>query len=232
VTREPLYKSEEEKVHLIGRNLLLQYHRVLQLADVSGNSLRLTTDVVRELHFLAIQDIYSCAGQFRTWPIRIIGSEHIPPEGKYVPGLVQDMCDEANKEKQDFVHTAAFLLWKLNWIHPFGGGNGRTSRAITQFALCVGLGFTPPGSPTLPQYIDGDRPRYTAALMDADAAWRENGVIDVSQMESLVNDLLKLQLSRPPRPVVARQEWIDPLILEPGRVIQSEGMPPLPPADS
>src|SRR3546814_5673929 len=32
---------------------------------------------------------------------------------------------------------AAFGLWRLNWIHPFIEGNGRTARAACYFLLCV-----------------------------------------------------------------------------------------------
>jgi Fic family protein len=197
--RQPLYKSEEEKVRLIERNLLLQYERVLQLARESAKTLRLTPEVVRELHRLAMQDIYSCAGQFPTWSIRIIGSQHTPPEGDRVEGLVQDMCEKANEDEDDLVHTAAFLLWKLNWIHPFGGGNGRTSRALAYLSTCARIQVDVPGRPTIAVYIDRNRNLYLDALMDADAAWQNSSVVDVSKMRSLLDDWLRKQIS-PPRP--------------------------------
>jgi Fic family protein len=105
------------------------------------------------------------------------------------------MCDRANAESNwNAVETAAFLLWRLNWIHPFGGGNGRTSRAVSYLALCIRLNMKLPGKLTIPEQLVTDRARYQAALEDADAAWKVNA-LDVSKMRELLNDLLRKQLA-------------------------------------
>jgi Fic family protein len=104
------------------------------------------------------------------------------------------MCDQANAGEWDPIETAAVLLWKLNWIHPFAGGNGRTSRAVALLALSVRLGFLPPGQPTMAEYLDANRARYLEALRDADEAWT-NGVIDVGLMTALLREMLERQLS-------------------------------------
>jgi Fic family protein len=142
-----------------------------------------------------MQDIYSCAGRFRTHHVKIDGSKHKPPKPDEVGGLVQGLCDRANESSDwDEVRTAAFVLWKLNWIHPFGGGNGRTSRAVTYLALCVRLGFPPPGQPAITEHIDRNRALYIEAPTDADDAWK-SGILDVSRMESLLDNMLKRQLA-------------------------------------
>jgi Fic family protein len=191
-----LYESEAQKVSLIERNIVLQFEEVIRLASEVGNSLNLTSQVVKDLHRLAMQDIYSCAGRFRTHSVKIKGSSHKPPRWDHVEGLVQGMCERAN-ESTDWnpVKTAAFLLWRMNWIHPFGGGNGRTSRAVTYLALCVRLGFLLPGEPTIAEHIDSNRILYIEALRDADEAWKKSSIIDVSRMESLLSDMLKRQLA-------------------------------------
>ncbi len=91
------------------------------------------------------------------------------------------------------IHAAAYLMWRMNWIHPFYGGNGRTARAISYLMLCAKLGFPLPGEKTIPEFILDDRPPYYKALRDADSAW-EAGQLDVSSMESLVSSLLAKQL--------------------------------------
>jgi Fic family protein len=164
-----------------------------------GHDVRLTSETIKDLDRTAIQGIYSCAGQFRNWRVRIISSPHRPPESESLEGLVQDMFDRANAGEWDAIYTAAFLLWKLNWIHPFAGGNGRTARAVALLALSVRLGFLPPGQPTMAEYIDENRGRYLEALRDADAAWT-NGVVDVGMMAALLNDMLEKQLSAIPDP--------------------------------
>jgi Fic family protein len=159
-----------------------------------AHELRLTPGTIRDLHRVAIQDIYSCAGHFQGWHVRITSSPHKPPDSDSIEGLVQDMCDRANEGDWDAVQTTAFILWKLNWIHPFAGGNGRTARAVALLALCVRLGFVPPGRPSMAEYIDANRGRYLEALRDADSAW-QTGVVDVGMMAALLTDMLEEQLS-------------------------------------
>jgi Fic family protein len=190
-----LYTSEEEKVRLEARNGLLQYDEVMWLIDESGDTLKLTPEIIKQLHYFSIKDIYTFSGRYREWSVKIKGSPHKPPGSRYVPGLVEAMCDMANASTEwDPVRTAAYLLWRLNWIHPFGGGNGRTSRAVSYLALCVRLGSKLPGKLTIPELILGHRKRYEEALRDADTAWA-GGVLDVSKMESLLGELLQKQLA-------------------------------------
>jgi hypothetical protein len=49
-----LYKSEEEKVGLIERNLYEQFLRTTRFQLAWGKELKLTAQVVKELHYLAI----------------------------------------------------------------------------------------------------------------------------------------------------------------------------------
>lgn len=109
------------------------------------------------------------------------------------------MCEYVNEnwEKADVspVHLAAYVMWRLNWIHPFADGNGRTSRILSFFVLFTRLGAILPGTPTLPDLIIDHRKMYEEALDAADEAWRENR-LDVSKMESLIEGLLAKQLAR------------------------------------
>lgn len=197
--RRLLYRDQVEKDELEARNARLQFRRILELIPISSTApkvLRLTPETITELHRAAMEGIYSCAGHFRDWGVHIIGSPHVPPEGRSVQGLVEDMCEKVNENENEWdpVETAAFLLWKIAWIHPFGGGNGRTSRAVAHLALCVRLGFIIPGTPTLAERIVDNRSRYIEALRDADRAW-ENGVVDIRMMTVLLNSILEQQLA-------------------------------------
>jgi Fic family protein len=82
----------------------------------------------------------------------------------------------------------------MNWIHPFGGGNGRTARAVASLCLSARLGCQLPGRPTLVMYVDENRERYMTALRDADASWRNSSVADVSLMQAFLDDMLRKQL--------------------------------------
>jgi Fic family protein len=108
---------------------------------------------------------------------------------------VESLCDYVNEnwEHKTALHLAAFVMWRLNWIHPFADGNGRTSRILSYLVLCVRTGYLLPGAPTIADQIVDNRTLYFAALDAADAAWR-SGIVDVSRMEELLGGLLAKQL--------------------------------------
>ena len=89
---------------------------------------------------------------------------------------------------------AAYALWRLNWIHPFVEGNGRTARAACYYLICMKAGRMLPGRKIVPERIREDRQPYYAALKAADQAWDE-GQYDVSQLAAYLSDLLKAQLA-------------------------------------
>jgi Fic family protein len=80
--------------------------------------------------------------------------------------MVEDLCDYVNGQwtTRTALHLAAYVMWRLNWIHPFTDGNGRTSRAASYLVLCLRLGYLLPGRRTIPDQIAEDRTRYYKAL--------------------------------------------------------------------
>lgn len=84
-------------------------------------------------------------------------------------------------------------MWRLNWIHPFADGNGRTARIVSYVVLSIRAGTVLPGTPTIPDQIVDNRIPYFEALDAADAAWKERR-LDVTQMENLLAGLLAKQL--------------------------------------
>lgn len=88
----------------------------------------------------------------------------------------------------------AYALWRLNWIHPFVEGNGRTARAACYYLTCLNFGRLLPGRMIVPERIREDRTPYYSALREADRAW-EDGHIDVSDLARYLMGLLKAQLA-------------------------------------
>jgi len=173
----------------------MQYDYVVDLVKQSPARFSLTIPIIQELHRLAIHDIYTCAGSFRTVPVIITNCRHQPPPPKEVPKFVEQMCAyvDANWHRSP-IHLAAYLIWRHNWIHPFCGGNGRTSRAICYLILCTRLGFVLPGTPTIPQQIVTRRDLYYAALRAADDGLIQTGIPDTRAMEQMLSDMLANQL--------------------------------------
>lgn len=156
---------------------------------------RLRMPAIMTLHRAALEGISVFAGNFRPAGVEIEGSRHQPVGAHMVPDLVQDMCDYVNQnwETRTAIHLAAYVMWRLNWIHPFDDGNGRTSRTLSYLVLCAHLGSRLPGARTIPEQISENKSPYYKALEDADSACRDDH-IDLSTLEALLGDLLAAQL--------------------------------------
>ena len=73
-------------------------------------------------------------------------------------------------EQADAAYLASYCLWRLNFIHPFVNGNGRTARALCFYVLCLKLGYLLPGKKMVPELIRRDRNEYVKALRKVDEA--------------------------------------------------------------
>ncbi len=173
----------------------MQYDYVVNLVQTSESRFSLTIPIICELQRLAIQDVYACAGKFRDCPIEITNTPHKPPASEMVQELCEQMCVYVSSNwNRSAIHLAAYVMWRHNWIHPFRGGNGRTSRAASYLVLCTKLGYVLPGTPTIPQQIETNRELYYAALRAADEALAATGSPDVRAMEQLLASMLARQL--------------------------------------
>jgi Fic family protein len=162
----------------------------------TGRAFKLRPSMILGLQRTALEGITSYAGLTRPAEIVIGGSRHQPPAAFQVPELLEELCDYVNEHWDDAsaIHLCAYVMWRLNWIHPFVDGNGRTSRAAAYLALCVRLGYPLPGANTIPEQIASNKQPYYDALEAADEVLRTTGAIDVSRLESLLEDYLSAQL--------------------------------------
>ena len=191
---DPQAKAEAEAL-----NGLRQYDFAVQVIQeaLDRRFFKLRLSLILALHRQALQGISAYAGNFRPGDVEIKGSRHAPVGAHLVPELVEELCDYINAQWEDgsALHLAAYAMWRLNWIHPFADGNGRTSRILSFVVLSIRVGAVLPGTPTFPELIVDHRHVYEDALDAADDAWKI-GNIDVSKMESLLQSLLAKQLAK------------------------------------
>lgn len=157
------------------------------------NKLFLSQDVVRALNYHAIACLHTNAGEYRPCPVTV--GTYEPPAHFRVQALMDDFTNEINRnwDRADAVVLAAFALWRLNHIHPFINGNGRTARAASYFVLCLKNGGLLKGSPILPELLKQNRPEYVSALKAADASYRAGGV-NLIELHALMSRLLQQQI--------------------------------------
>jgi Fic family protein len=193
-----LISDPVEEARRESENALAQFDRVLDLIDevVRGaRPFRLRTSMILDLHRLALDGLSQYSGNFRPADVEIGQSKHVPPKAHLVAELIEDMCDYVMAKFDDAqaLHLCAYVMWRLNWIHPFTDGNGRTSRALAYFVLCAKIGYRLPGHVTLPEHIAADKAPYYKALEKADEQWNE-GSLDLSELEALLDETLAKQL--------------------------------------
>jgi len=154
----------------------------------------LSSHILKALNFQAITCLHTSAGEYR--PCDVIVGLHRPPEPYRVQGLMDDFVNTVNRawEVSDSVALAAFVLWRLNYIHPFINGNGRTARAAAYFVLCVKASTWLPGTVILPELLRSNRDRYVIALQNADASYTA-GALNLTELHALLEELLAQQLA-------------------------------------
>jgi Fic family protein len=151
--------------------------------------------MIQSLHREALNGLSQFSGNWRPAGVEIGQSKHTPPAAHLVAELIEDMCDHINENwrAKSPIHLAAYVMWRLNWIHPFDDGNGRTSRAVSYLVLCIRSGMALPGRNTIPEQISTNKEPYYKALEAADEADRA-GKIEVSALEGLMSNYLAAQL--------------------------------------
>lgn len=190
---EELARKEVENAH---RQFGYAIELIREFIRDSDRPFRLRPYHLLKLNALTLEGIHPLAGTFRNSPVTISGSQHNPPEAFMVSEEVTAMCDYVNENwaEQTAVHLSAYIMWKLNWIHPFADGNGRTARMISYAVLNIRMNGLLPGTPTIPDQIAGNKESYYNALEAADLALESTGSVNVSELERILDEYLAVQL--------------------------------------
>src|SRR5579859_1104923 len=193
-----LISDPDERARQEAKNGLRQFDEVIEQINYwlqPERPFKLRISAILSLHRRALEGISSFAGVFRPGGIEIKGSKHQPPGAHLVPERLEELCDYVNDNwtRSSALHLAAYVLWRMNWIHPFVDGNGRTSRVVSYLVLCVRLGYVLPGTLTIPEQISRNKTPYYQALEAADTA-NASGKLDLAVMEQLLESLLANQL--------------------------------------
>src|SRR5690242_5845092 len=184
-----LYDRVQEK------NLIRQYDLLTNCVEIGLKQGPRAFDkyTLWALNHVAVANISQFGGRFREEPIYV--GNHLPPHFKDVPELMDRFISTIHENWFNWTATemAAYGLWRLNWVHPFIEGNGRTARATCYYLLCAREGRLLPGRKIVPERIRENRGPYVAALRAADKAW-DQGQLDCSDMENYLAALLTEQL--------------------------------------
>lgn len=161
---------------------------------------------LKELHRSGTLFLLNKPGEYRDLPVQVVNSQtglvvyQAPPHDQ-VQQLMTEFFKELNEVwvTGDALDAAAFALWRINWVHPFRNGNGRTARAFCYACLNARLGVILPGTTTVVDQIMLTRADYEAAIRIADqAAAADPKARDLAQMRNYLNGLLQIQMNSVP----------------------------------
>ena len=138
----------------------------------------------------ALRDVRSAARMLSSLVRTTVRIAYVATGSPRVPEVVETLRAQGARR----VFIASYLLWRLVWIHPFMGGNGRIARALSYLAICVGYNDWLPGTQPIPALINQHRNEYIACLEHADDAWKAE-ILNLDRVESFLSYMLVLQLT-------------------------------------
>ena len=154
-------------------NILEAFNTLLREIITEDKVSIVTPDLIKDFHYMIGKDLGehfdAIPGRFRD-DRRHVGT-YLAPEHKYVPELIEKLCVWLGKEfhysdGQDFataVIQAIVTHVYIEWIHPFGDGNGRTGR-LFEFYILLRAGLPSIVSHILSNFYNLTRPEYYRQL--------------------------------------------------------------------
>lgn len=127
-------KSMREHLEAINHNEAIAF-----IKDIAKGEEPIGERTILQIHALILRGIdRENAGRYRTVPVLISGSRHVPPQPYLIGKQMEDFLlrfHEMENEEAHPVDIAAYLHDELVRIHPFIDGNGRTSRLLMNLYL-------------------------------------------------------------------------------------------------
>ena len=157
--------------------------------------------VIKAINFHAVVGLHHEAGHYRTYRVGVgIGeNQYNPPEHYSVQPMMDDFVNVVNWrwQESDSFELAAFALWRINHIHPFVNGNGRTARAVCYFIICVKSGMWLPGRDHNPEMMKQEpyNTRYIEALKRADKGDEERDTKYLDGLVAILKELMSKQMA-------------------------------------
>ena len=117
------------------------YAELLLTTQLSDKT-KFDIDYIKNIHFLALKDVYAFAGNFRT--VNISKQGFMFPTARFLDQSMQEFQTEIlNKLLNEYVKLDSVLFIEdlarvhaeLLYIHPFREGNGRTARVLLNLML-------------------------------------------------------------------------------------------------
>jgi Fic family protein len=158
-------------------NILQESNRMLA-AISSGNRLSLSPDRIKEINGMVLRGLTLEEGvipaQIRTYPVGVLTYRGAPAEDcEYLLERLCSWLNSADFEPQMGLGQLHMAILKamiahlyIEWIHPFGDGNGRTGRLV-EVQILLATGVPSPAGHLLSNHYNLSRNQYLSQLKAA-----------------------------------------------------------------
>lgn len=144
---------------------VLNYFAGLRFIEKNAKKTKIRHEDVLKLHRILAGNVMDQgeAGKYRLIQVRV--GSYLPPPAQEVSGLMFELLEWWNRESLNLspILSSAIVHYRLEAIHPFADGNGRTGRAFALWEL-YRRGFDTHHIFSIDEYYWEDRPRYYSAL--------------------------------------------------------------------
>jgi len=158
------------------RNIIKAFSKMLESVAINNHIQMITPEFIKEMHRMIGENLGNhldaIPGRFRE-DSRVVGG-YLCPDHRKVYEYVNNLCSwlikefnfEQDKSFRNAVIQAIVTHVYIEWIHPFGDGNGRTGRFI-EFYILLRAGLPSIASHILSNFYNETRPKYYKQLENA-----------------------------------------------------------------
>lgn len=109
----------------------------LYVEDLVKQKVSLSEKVIKDIHSIVLMDKPQDKGVYRRVPVRIMGAVHTPPQPWEVPIQMEQLLADYEEMKTTMhpIERVALFHLRLEGVHPFIDGNGRTGRLLLNLEL-------------------------------------------------------------------------------------------------
>lgn len=156
-------------------NMVGAYNRIIRAVE-SGEDVRLCADTLKQLNKEILNglkvDDHVVPGEYRE--VSVAAGSYVGAPWQDVAYLVDEMCswmdtiqppDEQQRAPYAFIKAVLAHIY-IEWIHPFGDGNGRLGRLV-EFLVLISHGVPLPAAHVLTSHYNDTRMEYYRQLTTA-----------------------------------------------------------------
>lgn len=163
----------KEYLEIEVKNIIEAFNTLLNEIVIENKISIICPNLIKKFHHMISknlgENLDAIPGRFRE-DNRVVGN-YLTPDYKYLPSLIEQLCDWLKKEfhyneGQNFPTSliqAIVTHVYIEWIHPFGDGNGRTGRLL-EFYILLRAGLPNIVSHILSNFYNQTRTEYYRQL--------------------------------------------------------------------